>query len=605
MFQSFDEIANPAAGTKHIALLRAELKQRKLKGFLVPRSDEHQSEYVPASAERLLWLTGFSGSAGLAIVLEAKAALFIDGRYTLQARDQVDTKTIEPLQTPETKPSGWLKKHVKKGDRIGYDPMLHTVDAIGRLEKTLESKGASLVALETNPLDQVWKDQPDPPLAAVSPHSITFAGVPAARKIKALQKTLKDADCDAAILTLPESIAWMLNIRGHDVPHTPLPLSFAILTATGKPQLFIAPEKIGDNVRGVITEVAEIRAQSELKAALQALGKRKARVRIDPNSAARWFSDVLAEAGANIQSAADPCLLPKALKNKTEIAGARTAHARDGVAVCRFLAWLDEQAPSGKIDEIKAAQKLEALRAESGELKDLSFDTISGAGPNGAIVHYRVNRASNRKLKRGELYLVDSGAQYLDGTTDITRTLAIGKPTKEMKRHFTLVLKGHIAIATARFPKGTRGQDLDPLARAPLWQAGLDFDHGTGHGVGSYLSVHEGPQRISRLGGAELEPGMICSNEPGFYREGKYGIRIENLVLVTPAAKISGGERPMMGFETLTLAPIDRQLIEPELLSEAERAWLNAYHARVRAAIGPSLDEPEAAWLEAVTTELS
>jgi len=604
MFQSFDEISEAARGTKRIALLRAELKRRKLKGFLVPHADEHQNEYLPASAARLLWLTGFSGSAGFAIVLEAKAALFVDGRYTLQARKQVAVKTIEPLQIPENTPGAWLKKHAKKGDRIGYDPMLHTIDATERLEKVLEAKGASLVPLETNLVDAVWKDRPEPPRTAVAPHSLAFAGVPAARKIKDLQKTLKDAGCDAAVLTLPESIAWMLNIRGHDVPHTPLPLSFAVLTTTGRPQLFIAPEKISDNVRGVIRDITEIRAQSELKGALEALGKRKARVRLDPQWAARWFRDVLEGAGASVLPGADPCLLPKAKKNKTEIAGARLAHARDGAAVCRFLAWLDDQAPSGRVDEIKAAQRLEALRAETGELKDLSFDTISGAGPNGAIVHYRVNRASNRKLKRGELYLVDSGAQYLDGTTDITRTVAIGKPTKEMKRHFTLVLKGHIAIATARFPKGTRGQDLDPLARAPLWQAGLDFDHGTGHGVGSYLSVHEGPQRISRLGGAALEPGMICSNEPGYYLEGQYGIRIENLILVSPPAKIRGGERAMLGFETLTLVPIDKRLIETAMLQDDERAWLDAYHARVRAAIGPNLEGAELAWLEAATTEL-
>jgi len=377
-----------------------------------------------------------------------------------------------------------------------------------------------------------------------------------------------------------------------------------ILNLAGRPQLFIAPKKIGDNVRGVIEEVAEPRAPAELEGALQALGKIKARVRLDPRWTARWFKDVLEEAGATIVRGSDPCLLPKAMKNKVEIAGARTAHERDGAAVCRFLAWLDAHAPKGEVDEIAAARKLESLRAETGELKDLSFDTISGAGPNGAIVHYRVSRASNRKLKPGELYLVDSGAQYLDGTTDITRTVAIGRPNGDMKRHFTLVLKGHVAIATARFPKGTRGQDLDPLARAALWQAGLDFDHGTGHGVGSYLSVHEGPQRISRLGAAALEPGMICSNEPGYYREGKYGIRIENLVLVTPPARIRGGERPMMGLETLTLAPIDTRLVDTGLLLPHERAWLDAYHARVHSVIAPLLEGEDRAWLEAATAAL-
>ena len=605
MFQSFDEISDPSVGPRRVKRLRAELKQRKLNGFLVPRADEHQGEYVPPSAERLAWLTGFSGSAGLAIVLETKAAIFIDGRYTLQVRQQVNIKTFEPQQVPEAKPGEWLKKSAKAGSRIGYDPMLHTIDAIARLEKALEGKKVDLVALDSNPVDAIWRDQPNPPLAPVTPHSLDFAGVSADKKIKNLRKQLKREACDALVLTAPESIAWLFNIRGQDVPHTPLPLSFALVYETGRPHIFIAPEKIGDNVHGVIEEVAELRAPGELGGALQALGKIKAKVRLDPQSAGRWFKDTLETSGATIVKGVDPCLLPKAIKNTAEINGAREAHERDGVAICRFLAWLDAAAPSGKVDEIKAAQRLEALRAETGELKDLSFDTISGSGPNGAIVHYRVNRQSNRKLKSGELYLVDSGAQYRDGTTDITRTIAIGKPTKEMRRHFTLVLKGHIAVATARFPAGTRGQDLDPFARGPLWQAGLDFDHGTGHGVGSYLSVHEGPQRISRLGGVALEPGMICSNEPGFYREGKYGIRIENLVLVTRAAKIKGGDRLMMGFETLTLAPIDARLIETDMLSGDELAWLNAYHERVRESLSPELEAPDRAWLEQATAELS
>ena len=415
---------------------------------------------------------------------------------------------------------------------------------------------------------------------------------------------LAKSGCDAAILTMPESIAWALNIRGADVAHAPLPSSFAILHAKARPQLFIAPEKLSRNVREVIAEAAEIHTPDQLAPALKALGKAKARVRLDPQWAARWFKDTLERAGAKIDRGADLCLLPKARKNRIEIAGARAAHERDGVAVCRFLAWLDANSPSGEVDEIQAAQRLEAMRAETGELRDLSFDTISGAGPNGAIVHYRVNRRTNRKLNTGELYLVDSGAQYLDGTTDITRTISIGAPTSEMKRHFTLVLKGHIAVATARFPEGTRGQDLDPFARTALWRAGLDFDHGTGHGVGSYLSVHEGPQRIAKLGSAALETGMICSNEPGYYREGEYGIRIENLVIVTPPAPVEGGEREMMGFETLTLAPIDKRLIEPALLSPAETAWLNAYHARLAAIIGPRLKEAEKAWLGEATAKL-
>ncbi len=604
MFQSFDNFADPAKGAERIALLRAELRRRKLKGFLVPRADEHQNEYVSPSAERLLWLTGFSGSAGLAMVLDDRAALFVDGRYALQVRQQVNIDVIEPLQTPKSKPAKWLTEHVEKGDKIGYDPFLLAIAASEHLEKALTKAGAKLAAQKTNPIDAVWDGQPPPPLGAVTPHPIEYAGVPAAQKIEELQSVLSESGCDAAMLTMPESIAWALNIRGADVAHAPLPLSFAILHAKARPQLFIAPEKLSRNVREVIAEAAEIHTPDQLAPALKALGKAKARVRLDPQWAARWFKDTLERAGAKIDRGADLCLLPKARKNRIEIAGARAAHERDGVAVCRFLAWLDANSPSGEVDEIQAAQRLEAMRAETGELRDLSFDTISGAGPNGAIVHYRVNRRTNRKLNTGELYLVDSGAQYLDGTTDITRTISIGAPTSEMKRHFTLVLKGHIAVATARFPEGTRGQDLDPFARTALWRAGLDFDHGTGHGVGSYLSVHEGPQRIAKLGSAALETGMICSNEPGYYREGEYGIRIENLVIVTPPAPVEGGEREMMGFETLTLAPIDKRLIEPALLSPAETAWLNAYHARLAAIIGPRLKEAEKAWLGEATAKL-
>lgn len=604
MFQTFRDTNDPSRGKSRVLALRKKMQRYGVTAFLVPRADEYQNEYVPPCAERLQWLTGFSGSAGMAIVMEEEAALFVDGRYTLQAPRQVDTKTFNVLQIPENKPSEWLKTRIGKESVVGYDPRLHTIAATARLEKATSARGARLEPLPVNLVDSIWKNRPAPPCKPVSLHPLEFAGVTAAKKIAHIQKALRKAKTDAVVLTLPESIAWLLNIRGQDVPHTPLPLSFLVLPAKDKPRLFIAPKKLTGTVRSALSKNVIIRKPEDLDDALAELGARKATVRLDPQTAAQWFAGLLTDAGAKIVHGPDPCLLPKARKNRFEIAGARAAHKRDGTAICRFLAWLDANALSGKLDEIKAAKKLESFRAATGELKDISFDTISGAGANGAIVHYRVTTASNAKLEPGTLYLVDSGGQYADGTTDITRTVAIGEPTTDMRRHYTLVLKAHIAISTARFPKGARGADLDPLARAPLWQAGLDFDHGTGHGVGSYLSVHEGPQRISRLGTVELEPGMIISNEPGYYRTGAYGIRIENLVLVTPARKIAGGERAMMGFETLTLAPYDRRLIEPALLTAAERKWVDIYHRRVGREIGPHLAGKDKAWLDAATRPL-
>ena len=604
MFQTFENIADPSKGKPRVAALRKALKARKLAAFLVPRADEYQNEYTPPNAERLFWLTGFSGSAGHAIVGLKSAALFVDGRYTLQAAQQVNTKVFEILQVPQTDPGDWLKKNLKKGDILGYDPRLHTIKGVERLGKTVKDIGATLAPQDANPLDALWKQRPAAPQGPVSWHPLEFAGVPAKKKIAAIQKGLRKAKNDAVVLTAPESVCWLLNIRGRDVPHTPLVLCVAVVPAKGQVELFIDRRKISPSVRKHLKSDASLRGEDDLARALRALGKTEARVQLDPNQASQWFADRLTEAGAEIVHNADPCLVPKAKKNSVEITGARTAHLRDGVAVCRFLAWLDANAATGKLDEITAAKKLEDFRAKTDKLKEISFDTISGAGANGAIVHYRVSKATNAKLEPGSLYLVDSGAQYLDGTTDITRTIAIGEPTSDMRRHFTLVLKGHIAIAVARFPKATRGADLDPLAREPLWKAGLDFDHGTGHGIGSYLSVHEGPQGIAKRGVAPLEPGMICSNEPGYYREGEYGIRIENLVLVTKPRKVRGGDRPMMGFETLTLAPIDRRLVETALLSDDERRWLNAYHARVLKEISPELKGKDKAWLEQATVPL-
>jgi Xaa-Pro aminopeptidase len=604
MFQNFKDIADPSKGRPRVKLLRKELKARNLAAFLVPHADEHQNEYLPACAERLSWLTGFTGSAGIAIVGTKSAVLFVDGRYTLQAPGQIDGRVFDILQIPDNKPSDWLKDTLKKGDAIGYDPRLHTIKAVEQLQKAANEAGLHMAPQDENLIDKIWKGRPAPPRKAVSLHPLKYSGEPAAKKIASVQKQLRKTKAGAVILTSPESIAWLVNIRGQDVPHTPLPLSFAIIPAKGKPQLFIHPRKLTESVRKTLTRDVKLRTPDELSPALTALGKAKTNVQLDPDTASQWYADQLDGTDAMVIHGTDPCIALKAKKNKTEIAGTQAAHKRDGVAMCRFLAWLDTNAPLGKLDEIGAAKKLEAFRRQTGELKEISFDTISGAGANGAIVHYRVSESSNAPLLPGTLYLVDSGAQYLEGTTDITRTITIGEPTKDMRRHFTLVLKGHIGVAATRFPKGTRGVDLDPLARAPLWNAGLDFDHGTGHGVGSYLSVHEGPQSISKRSMVALEPGMIISNEPGFYREGEYGIRIENLVLVTAARKVKGGERAMMGFETLSLAPINLRLIDPLLLTRDELEWLNAYHARVFKEIGPELNGREKKWLEQATSVL-
>jgi len=604
MYQIFDEVSSPAASGERVKALQRELKSRKLKGFLVPHSDEHQDEFLAPPAERLAWLTGFTGSAGVAIVLEKAAALFVDGRYILQARAQTDPTLFEVLQTPEAKPSSWVAETLTRGASLGYDPALHTIKEIERLTETLAKSGIKLVPVDGNPIDAIWQDRPKALSSQIVPHGVEYAGRSAYEKIRDVQAVLREENADAVLLTLLDSIAWLFNIRGGDLKHTPVALAYAIVPATGKPTLFIDSAKVGDNVKGELREIADIADPAALMDRLKALGEARARVRLDPDTAAIRFAQALKAEGAQFVPGQDPCILPKAIKNETEIKGARAAHLRDGVAMARFFAWLDEVAESGKVDEIDSAVKLEDCRRESGQLKDIAFDTISAVGPNGAIVHYRPTTTGKRALTTGSLYLIDSGAQYREGTTDVTRTIAIGAPSAEMRRHYGLVLKAHIAIATARFPKGTRGQDLDPFARRPLWEAGLDFDHGTGHGVGSYLSVHEGPQRLSRLGTVELEPGMILSNEPGLYREGQYGIRLENLVLVTPPERIESGTREMLGFETLTLVPFDRRLIDPKQLLPFELAWLNAYHARVRREIEPILLSDDRAWLRHATAPI-
>jgi Xaa-Pro aminopeptidase len=595
--------ALPAA--ERLAHLRAELARRGLDGFIVPRGDEHQGEYVPPRAERLAWLTGFTGSAGVAIVLKDKAAIFVDGRYTLQAEAQTDPRLYERLHLTESPSAAWLAKKLPRGAALGYDPWLHTPAELERYAAAALKAGARLVPCEGNPIDAVWPGQPAPPVSPIVPHPLRYAGKPSAEKRAEIAAALAADGVDAAVLTAPDSIAWLLNIRGGDVPHTPLPLSFAIASAEGTVELFCDPRKLAPGLAEHLGNAVTTSPREAFGPALERLGSAKKRVLADPNTAAAYVFDALKRAGAEIVSRPDPCALPKACKNPVELDGTRAAHRRDGAALTRFLAWIKREAPSGRISETAAAERLHAMRRAGELFRDLSFSTIAGAGPNGAVVHYRVTAETSRPLEPGTLFLVDSGAQYLDGTTDVTRTLAIGAPTPEMRDRFTRVLKGHIALALARFPEGTTGSQLDALARVALWQAGLDYDHGTGHGVGSYLGVHEGPQRISKLPNTTaLRPGMIVSNEPGYYKTGAYGIRIENLVAVVLSDGIDGAERKMLGFETLTLAPIDLDLVEPSLMTAEEIAWLDAYHAHVRATIAPLVDKDIARWLDEVTRPL-
>ena len=601
-----------SSAADRLKAVRGALGGQGLDGFIVPHADEHQGEYVPPRAERLAWLTGFDGSAGTAVVLADSAAIFVDGRYTLQVRQQADAALYSFCHVSDSPVSGWLADHLQVGHRLGYDPWLHTQSQIERLGAACAKARVELVACDANPIDAAWRDQPPPPISPVVAHDIGHAGRDAADKRADMAKSLATERADALIVTQPDNLAWLFNIRGGDVPHTPLPLGFAILRADESAELFIDRRKLAPGTEAHLGNRVAVRDSADFGPAIDALGERGAlgeggaRVMADPNMAAAWICERASAAGAALVPGADPCTLAKARKNAVEIAGTTEAHRRDGAALTRFLAWLAAEAPSGGLTESDAADELAALRAQTGALKDLSFDTISGAGPNGAIVHYRVTPQTNRALAAGTLYLVDSGAQYLDGTTDVTRTVAVGTPSPEMRDRFTRVLKGHIAIACARFPAGTTGGQLDVLARQYLWQAGLDYDHGTGHGVGSYLGVHEGPQRIAkRAGGAALEPGMIVSNEPGYYKDGAYGIRIESLVTVIEAPAPEGAERSLLGFETLTLAPIDRALIDRSLMTELELAWLDTYHARVSREIGPLVDADTRAWLDAATRPLS
>jgi Xaa-Pro aminopeptidase len=599
MRQTFDDAADPSYGRQHLPLIRAEMAAQGLDGLLIPHEDEHQNEYLPAANERLAWATGFTGSAGAAVVLADKAAVFSDGRYTLQLAAQTDPELFERRDLVEGGVPAYLEAMAPKGAVIGYDPRLHSPDALARLHVSAAKAGAALKAVEDNPLDRAWanRSRPAQPQAPVVPHPLDVAGEASAEKRTRVGRAIAETGAEAAVLTAPSSIAWLFNVRGGDVIRSPLPLGQAILRADGTARLFLDPAKATDGLAAWLGNGVTLEADAALPGALAELKGR--RVLVDPGQSSAWYFDTLDKAGVVVVRASDPCALPRACKNAVEIEGARQAHLRDGAAIARFLHWMSTEAQQTLPDEVEVVTRLEGFREATGALKDLSFDTIAGAGPNGAVVHYHPTHKTNRRIAPGQFFLVDSGAQYVEGTTDITRTVAFGEVSAEMKDRFTRVLKGHIALARVRFPAGITGSSLDALARQPLWMAGLDYDHGTGHGVGSYLGVHEGPQRIAKAPNlVPLAPGMIVSNEPGYYKTGGYGIRIENLQTVTAASDIAGGERAMLGFETLTFAPIDRNAIAVELLDADERAWLNAYHAEVLAKIGPRIEPEVRAWLE-------
>jgi Xaa-Pro aminopeptidase len=591
MFQSFETTSDPAAGPGRLARLRDHLRAEGLAGFLIPRADVHQGEYVAAKDERLQWLTGFSGSAGFAIVLPAVAGVFIDGRYRVQVKGQVDLTAYTPVPWPEVKPGPWIAEHLAEGI-VGFDPWLHSADEITRIEAALQGSGVTLRAV-ANAVDAIWANQPAPPQGATFPHPVSLAGESSVDKRARLAASLRKDGQTAAVITLPDSLCWLLNLRGADVPRNPILHGFAILRDDASVDAFIAPAKLNDAARQALDAGVRLHTTEQFAPALKSL---TGTIRVDRGTAPLAVSRLIEEGGATVAWGDDPCRLPKACKNAAEVAGMREAHLRDGAAVVEFLCWLDERAPKGGLTEIDVVTALEGYRRATNVLHDISFDTICGAGPNGAIMHYRVTTDTNRPVRQDELLLVDSGAQYADGTTDITRTIAVGDPGAEARDCYTRVLQGLIAISRARWPRGIAGRDLDALARFPLWMAGMDFDHGTGHGVGAFLSVHEGPQRISRISEVPLEPGMILSNEPGYYREGAFGIRLENLIVVEPAPPL-GDKRDQLSFETLTFAPFDNRLIRADRLSPDERDWLNAYHAAVMDKLSPRLSANARDWL--------
>jgi Xaa-Pro aminopeptidase len=603
MYQTYDVRGGADQGRKAIPLIRQQLATMGLDGIFVPHEDEWQNEYLPDCTERLSWATGFTGSAGAAIIMKDSAFLFSDGRYTLQSETQTAPELIQRRDLEKEGPAVWIRTDAAKGAKIGYDPKLVAPDMLARLSDAANESGVSLVALEANPIDLAWDDRPSEPTAEIVAHAETFSGESSASKRSRLGEKLVRDGIDASVLTAPAALAWLFNIRGKDVTRTPLPLGSAILRSDGTATLFVKPEKVTPALRGFLGNEVSISSEGDFQAALAGFSGQ--RVLVDPALSSAFVFNTLETNGAKIVRSQDPTVLPRATKNDTEIDGTRRAHARDGVALVRFLHWFDQEAPKDQLTEIDICKALEGFRIETGALQDLSFDSISGAGPNGAMCHYRVTSETNRKLDQDNLFLIDSGGQYFDGTTDVTRTIAVGTPTQEMKDRFTRVLKGHIALSRVRFPKGTTGSALDVLARMSLWECGLDYDHGTGHGVGSYLGVHEGPHRIAKMPNhVGLEAGMIVSNEPGFYKTDGFGIRIENLQFVTPEAAIEGGERPMLGFETLTLAPIDTRVVDVSLLNDVERDWLNTYHARVLSEIGPRVEGEDLAWLKTATAPI-
>jgi Xaa-Pro aminopeptidase len=610
MFQSFETKSAPQFGRERVTALRDGFAELGIDGFLVPRADEYQGEYVPESAERLSWLTGFTGSAGMALITQREAIVFVDGRYVTQLAEQVDGTVFSGGDLVGEPPHAWIAKHAPKGFRLGIDPWLHAGAEVRRLEKALAEIGGTLVSLAHNPLDAIWSDRPAEPVGALTIQREEFAGKPAGDKLSEIARQTEAKGLSAVLITDPSSVAWIFNVRGADVPHTPHPLARAIVFSNGKAELFIDAAKLGSEEAAYLDALALRRDPFEFLGRLAEVSKNGARILIDPDLTPLALTAAIVAAGGEVIEGIDPAKLPRACKNSAELDGSAKAHLQDGAAVVEFLCWLDGQTP-GSITEIDAVKTLEATRARVGQsmqnpLKDVSFDTISGAGEHAAIMHYRVTSESNRQILPGELFLIDSGAQYVNGTTDITRTVAVGSVSEDRKRFFTLVLKGMIAISTAKFPKGTRGCDLDPLARIALWKAGADFAHGTGHGVGSYLSVHEGPQRISRMSTQELLPGMILSNEPGYYRPGAFGIRIENLIFVKDAQPIEGGDMPVLSFETLTWCPIDRRLVVPSLMTSDELQWLNDYHAEVREKLMPLIDKDSVkTWLTAATAPIS
>jgi len=597
MRQTFDESTDPSFGPRHVPLIRKAMAAHGLDGFLVPHEDEHQNEYLPAANDRLAWATGFTGSAGAAVILKDKAAVFVDGRYALQVRDQVDGGVFEIRDLIEGGVPAYLETALGKGQTVGYDPRLHSPEALDRLRAAAAKAGAALKPVDDNPLDAAWgAERPAQPKAPVSPHALEYAGEASSAKRARVGASLGDVGAEAAVITSPASIAWLFNIRGGDVIRSPLPLSQAILNKDGTARLFLDPDKVSADLPAWLGNEVTLEDPGALAGALADL--KGLPVLVDPALSSAWYFEALKDAGAQVVRGADPCALPRACKNAVEIEGTKNAHVRDGAALSRFLHWVATEAETALPDEVEIVTKLEGFREATGALKDLSFDTIAGAASNGAIVHYRPILRLNKRVEKGSLLLVDSGAQYLDGTTDVTRTVSIGEPSAEMKQRFTLVLKGHLALARVRFPAGTTGSALDILARAALWAKGLDFDHGTGHGVGSYLGVHEGPQRIAKVPNmVALKPGMILSNEPGYYKEGGYGIRIENLQVVTEPEMIEGGERPMLGFVTLTMAPMDRRLVDKALLTPEEIDQFNAYQAEVLAKVGPLVPADVRAWM--------